>query len=145
MLDHVEPPLLDRDGSSTNFDAAPVDVWLAHAEREDWTIWIGIEEDQIIVDVAGAHEHFFAADDEEEADPERPWTSLAVDFVAEILHGHVEIEATYRGQAAVSVEHFVLDDRGERSDYSHYVGLLRPARLFLWRGKRTEIETPSWF
>ena len=66
-----------------------------------------------------------------------------VDFVAEILRGEIEVETTYRGDTPVAVRHFNRGPDGERALLGH-TGLLIPARLFLWRPLRTEIERVSW-
>ncbi len=44
----------------------------------------------------------------------RPWTTVIVDFIAEILRGEIEIETTFRGNTPIAVRHFNLDERGQR-------------------------------
>jgi hypothetical protein len=65
------------------------------------------------------------------------------DFIAEILRGEIEVVTTWRGETAVSVEHFNVDERGERHLLGH-TGFLVPARLLFWRPTRTEAERISW-
>jgi len=105
-------------------------------ERDDWGIWATIDERSAIVSTGYPHEHFFPPSPGQ-AGEAAPWTTEMVDFIAELLRGKVEIRTTFRGQAPVSVEHFNLDGGGERKPLGH-TGFLVPARLFLWRPKRTE-------
>ncbi len=141
MLDVVRPAQIDSGRSSAKFDKAGVEVELAHADREEWTIWATVGERDAIVGTLGAHEHFFAPTDQEDED--HPWTTEIVDFVAEILRGEVEVETTFRGRSPVSVRHFNLDESGRRQPLG-YTGFLTPARFLPWRAKRTEIERVSW-
>ena len=95
---------------------------------------------EAIVGTSYAHEHFEHHLDAPEA---RPWTTEAVDFIAEILRGEIEIETTFRGSSPVSVKHFNRDENGDRNLLSQ-TGFLIPTRLMFWRPKRTEIERVSF-
>ena len=141
MLDSVEPPRLDRARSSASFDGTGLEVALAHVDREDWTIWITIADGEAIVAVGDAHDHF--SPPLEEDDQERPWASQAVDFVAEILRGRIEIETTHR-RLSSAVEHSYVADMEERQSMGRTVAL-DLAQLFRWRAKGTNVERPSWF
>jgi hypothetical protein len=141
MLDALDPSQVDPQRSSVTFDKGGVEVELAHVHRKDWTIWMTVGDRDALVGVLGAHEHFFSPSASEQA--ERPWTTEIVDFVAEILRGEIEVQTTYRGSKPISVQHFNLDADGKRQSLG-YTGFLTPARLLLWRPKRTESETASW-
>ena len=68
---------------------------------------------------------------------------MIIDFIAEIMRGEIEIETTFRGKAAISVRHFNHYENGKRMPLGR-TGFLAPARLALWRPKRTEIERLSF-
>jgi hypothetical protein len=59
------------------------------------------------------------------------------------VRGEIEMETTFRGNTPVSVTHYNPDEHGERSFLGH-TGFLVPARLFVWRPKRTETERASF-
>jgi hypothetical protein len=122
MLDVVSPSRVDAGKTSVQFDKHGLKIALVHAERDDW------------------HEHFFPPRGTPE---ERPWTTQAVDFVAELVRGEVEVETTFRGNVPVSVTHFNRDENGERSTLGH-TGFLTPGRLLIWKPKRTETEQASF-
>ena len=141
MLGVVSPTQIDSDASSVRFEDDGVDVQLAHSEQRDWLIWATVGDQTAIVAALGAHEHFFAAPGDDES--ERPWTIEIVDFIAEVLRGDIAVETTFRGNAALSVRHFNLDERGQRRQLG-YTAFLTPARLLIWRPKRVEMVTASW-
>jgi hypothetical protein len=141
MLAAVQPPRLSSDGSAVRFDGRGLAIDLIHSDRDDWGIWATVGERDAIVATSHAHEHFFAPS--EEIAERRPWTAEIVDFIAEILRGEVEIVTTFRGETAISVEHFNLDESGERQLLGR-TGFLVPARLFPWRPKRVETERVSF-
>jgi hypothetical protein len=141
MLAVVRPPRLSPDGTSVKFVGKGIEVALMHADRDEWSIWATVGQLDAIVGTSYAHEHFFAP--AETGPGVRPWTTEIVDFIAEMLRGEIEIVTTWRGKTAVSVEHFNLDERGERQLLGHS-GFLVPARLLFWRPKRAEAELISW-
>lgn len=141
MLAVVQPTQLDSRRTSVRFDRHGIEIDLVHATRDDATIWATVGDEDAIVATGSAHEHFFAPDPGEEED--RRWTTEIVDFIAEILRGEIEVETTLRGNTPLSVRHFHIDERGERRPLG-YTGFLVPARLLVWRPKRTETERISW-
>jgi hypothetical protein len=76
------------------------------------------------------HEHF---DVEWSADEERDWMTVAIDFIAELLRGEVEIVTTYRGDSPALVKHRRVGGK-ERGASVLLAGLK------VWRPKRTEVE-----
>ena len=141
MLATVQPPRLSPDNTSVQFDKKGVEIDLVHADRHDWRIWATVGDRDAIVGTEYVHEHFSPRSGGGAG--ERPWTTEIVDFIAELLRGEVEIETTFRGPTPISVEHFNFDDHGARRLLGH-TGFLVPARLFLWRPKRTETERLSF-
>ncbi len=141
MLAEVDAPRLSTEKTSARFDEKGLDVDLIHADRHDCGIWASVGERDAIVSTSYVHEHFFPP--ERGQVEERLWTTEIVDFIAEILRGEVEVHTTFRGETPIMVEHFNLDERGERHHLG-YTGFLLPGRLFLWRPKRTEVERISF-
>lgn len=131
MLEHVRPAALDEAASSAEVRGEVVEVRLVHAREPDWSIWAEAEERSIVVGVAELHEHFGP---EWSGDGERAWTTVAVDFVAELLRGEIEIHTTYRGKTPAAVRH----RRVGEADELGYTGTI--AALVFWRPKRTEVE-----
>ena len=141
MLEAVRPARIDVVRSSVAFAGGEVEVVLAHAEREDWAAWASVGGDDAIAGAGWAHEHFFAPEPGEANG--RPWTTEIVDFVAEVLRGQVEIRTTYRGDTPIAVSHWSLDERGEPG-LVWKTAFLTPARLLVWRPKRSELERLSF-
>jgi hypothetical protein len=141
MLAVVRPPRLSPDGTSVQFAGKAVEVALKHADRDDWSIWATVGELEAIVGTSYAHEHFFARAHTRRE--ERPWTTEIVDYIAELLRGEIEVVTTLRGETAISVAHFNVDERGGRQLLGQ-TGFLVPARLLLWRPKRAQTERISW-
>ena len=141
MLAVVRPARLDPDKTSIQFERDGLELQLVHADHDAWSIWTTVGERDAIVGTGSAHEHFFAPDEGETE--MRPWTTEIVDFIAEILRGEIEIETTFRGDAPIAVRHFNLDESGQRTPLG-YTGFPVPARLMLWREKRTETERQSF-
>jgi len=140
MLAHVGPRLLDAAQSSAVFEDGVVRVELVHATRPEWTIWAMCDAHGGIAGVGPAHEHF----DPYGARPDDPpWTSELVDFVAMLLRGELELEATFRGDALLNVRTYVVGAEG-RSAVHATTGFLPPGRLLLWRRKRTVVERPTF-
>jgi hypothetical protein len=135
MIEHVRPAALDEARSSASADGRVAEVELVHAERPDWSVWAEAREDEIVVGVAELHEHFGA---EWSADGERPFTTVAVDFIAELLRGEVEITTTYRGGTPAAVSHRLVD----RPEPLGHTGTI--AALMFWRPKRTTVERVSF-
>jgi hypothetical protein len=141
MLGVVRPARLDPDNASVQFERDGLELRLVHADHDAWGIWATVGEPDAIVGTGSAHEHFFAPDEGETE--MRPWTTVIVDFIAEILRGEIEIETTFRGNTPIAVRHFNLDESGRRTPLG-YTGFPVPARLMLWREKRTETERESF-
>lgn len=132
MLELVHARELDAERVVIEFADAGVRLRLPHLREADWTIDATIAPDNAVVTVGPVHEHFDADE------TGRPWPSLAVDFIAEILRGEIEIETEYRGAAPIRIRHFVLATDGQRHELG-MTGLLRPALLMRWRPTRTEV------
>jgi hypothetical protein len=141
MLAAVRPARLDPRQSRATFEGRGVEVLLAHAERDEWIVWASVGERDAIAGAGWAHEHFFAPEPGEVNG--RPWTTEIVDFVAELLRGEIEIRTTYRGDSPIAVSHWNHDDRGEPG-LVWKTTFLTPARLLVWRPKRTEAERLSF-
>jgi hypothetical protein len=141
MLDVVRPTRIDPDKVAVAFNEEGLEINLVHAGRGDWVIWATVDEHDAIVGTAWAHEHFSAPP--AGIVEQRPWTTEAVDFIAEILRGEIETETTFRGNTPVAVKHFNRDEHGHRSLLGR-TGFLIPSRLFVWRPKRTETEQVSF-
>jgi hypothetical protein len=141
MLAVVRPPRLSPDGMSVEFVGKGIEVAFTHPDRHDWDIWATVGELDAIVATSYTHEHFSAR--AHKRPEERPWTTEIVDFIAELLRGEIEVVTTFRGTTAISVEHFGVGEHGERTLLGH-TGFLTPARLLLWRPKRTQTERISW-
>jgi hypothetical protein len=141
MLAAVQPPSLSRECTSVRFHRKGVEIDVVHDDRHDWRLWASVGEREAIVSTSYAHEHFWPRSGGEAG--VRPWTTEIVDFIAELMRGEVEIHTTFRGHTPISVEHFNLDADGERRLLGH-TGFLVPARLFLWRPTRTDIERLSF-
>jgi hypothetical protein len=132
MLAAVRPRALDRDRVTVKFDRRGVDVVLPHVREPEWAIGAMVDKKSAIVMANTMHEHF-------DRDAEgRPWPVQAVDFIAELLRGEIEIETEYRGAAAIRVRHYLLDPDGQRHELG-MTGSLRPALLMFWRATRTEV------
>ena len=137
MLEHVAPSRLDS-GRSTLIGNVVV---LAHETRPDWDIHVTVDSESIIVGAAGMHEHFDPPPAGAETD--RPWTTEAVDFIAELLRGEIVVQRTYRGRFLVRIEHGRTDQIDESSSYTTTV-LLTPALLLPFMRRRVECERPSF-
>jgi hypothetical protein len=132
MLELVRPRELDADRLSISFAGGSLELQLPHVSEPDWSIAALVTAGGAVVDIGRTHEHFDADDGD------RPWPSLAVDFIAEILRGEVEIETEYRGKALIRTRHFLTDIDGQRHELGT-TGLLRPALLMVWKPSRTEM------
>src|SRR5665647_1701192 len=84
MLAEVSPIKISKSKSSVEFSKQNLEVWLVHAENDDWALGVNMSESDAIVSIDPAHEHF-SADDRGTND--RPWTSQMVDCIAEALRG----------------------------------------------------------
>ena len=136
MLRVVRPTDLDASRVSVRVGRdGGLAVTLPHVRNPDWSIVADIGVERGIVSAEHAHEHF---DPESESD-DRPWTTEAVDFIAELLRGEFEIESVYRGGALIKIKHYLRDDEGRHPIGE--TGLLRPGLLMFWRPTRTEVAT----
>ena len=72
--------------------------------------------------------------------PNRVWTTLAVDFIAELLHGEVRVHATYRGNHLVKVYAEVVGSHGDVVT-AGTVGSLNPRGLNFLAKRRVEERT----
>ena len=137
------PPRLDGARSSARFGRGGVGVTLAHAERKDWSIVALVRERDAIVSVASTSKRFAAPTSPSPAgDPAWPFDVL--DFVTEILHGHVETRTTYRGETPISADHVLVGTTAAPIDLGRSNRLV-PAQLFVWRAKRVEIVRAPFF
>jgi hypothetical protein len=136
MLEIVRPRELEHVGVS--FDNGGVDVTLRHAREADWSIDAMVDSNGAVVHVGPvAHEHF----DADEGG--RPWAMIAVDYIAELLRGEIEIETEYRGRAVLRARQFLVDPDGHRHELS-MTGLLRPALLMFWKPTRTDVKRVTY-
>lgn len=142
MLGSVSPQKLDAARSDVKFDKHGSKVHLAHVETDEWAIDAWVSEADAIVSTSTAHEHFFP-DDAPSTEPGRPWTSVIVDFIAEALRGEIEVRTTRRGNKVVATEHFLITENGDKGSLGR-TGLLRPARLMIWRPKQITVERISF-
>jgi hypothetical protein len=141
MLDLVRPRQLDAARTGVEADSSGIEVRLAHLTKSEWDLWASVDERHIIAGASGIHEHF----DRGEDSSDRPWTSQAVDFIAELLRGEIEIQTTYRGKHLLRAEHFLLPREGSHEKESLGVtGLLSPGWLRFWLPKRVEVERVSF-
>ena len=132
MLEQVRPAALDveRSGVFTRGDDV-TELRIAHAREPRWSIWAELGETSLALGFGDVHEHIGK---EWSGDGERSWTTVAVDLIADILRGQVEVVTTYRGDAVASVTHRRV---GGGKDLGT-TGFL--AALKVWRPKRTEVE-----
>lgn len=136
MLEAVRPR--DPGGTAVWFDKGGVDLELRHATEPDWTISAMVGSDGAMVGVGPiAHE------DIETEEDGRPWPLIAVDFIAEILRGDIEVETEYRGRAVLRARHSLIESDGSRKELCT-TGLIRPALLMFWKSKRTEVARISF-
>lgn len=104
------------------------------------TIEVSVSEGEIIVAMGEGeawndHWHFAPTWNDVYGNvPDRPWTSLGVDFLAELLAGEVRVRATYRGDHLLKVHSEVIASDGEPLT-SGTTGALSP-RLLNFRVKR---------
>jgi len=141
MLAVIEPRSLDGERSSVDFDDEGLQLMLVHSGQDGLAIFVAVGAAEAIVGIGSAHEHFVASEDVAEGD--RPWTAQVVDFIAEILRGQIEVETTYRGNSAIAVNHFRMEESGDRVSFGH-TGFLTPGRLLFWKPKRVETERASF-
>ena len=132
MLELVRPRELDAERVSIGFAGGGLELELPHATEPEWSIAALVTAGGAVVDIGSTHEHFDADDGD------RRWPSQAVDFIAEILRGDIEIESEYRGKTLIRTRHFLTDSDGQRHELGT-TGLLRPALLMVWKPSRTEV------
>jgi hypothetical protein len=136
MLRVVRPGDLDPSGIGVEVDRdGALEVTLPHGRQSDWAIVACIGRERGIVHAGPAHEHFDSVD----GPTDRPWSTEAVDFIAEVLRGEFEIECVFRGRALIKIKHYLRDDEGRHPMGT--TGLLRPGLLMFWRPTRTEVTT----
>ena len=136
MLDAVRPR--DCGGAVVWFDKGGLDVELRHVTEADWMISAIVDSDGAMVGLGSvAHEHIEADEDG------RPWPSVAVDFIAEILRGETEVRTTYRGGAVLRATLLLIAPDGSRQELCT-TGLIRPALLMFWKPTRTEVKRVSF-
>jgi hypothetical protein len=129
MLAHVRPAALDGE-PRVNEEPPGFRVELVHAENPDWSIWalFGDDGGEVVVGVAQMHEHLEHA-------------SEAIDMIAELLRGEIEIHTTYRGNFPATIRHYLVDDDGTRRE----LGLTGTVgSLAMWRPTRTTVERVSF-
>lgn len=138
MLRHYQPQHLAAERSSVEAKSGELTVHLAHAADARFDIVVYSDPGNLSVWVGDAH-HDFTPDDR------RPWTAVAVDFIAEVLRGDVRVEAAFRADEIVSTRLWVHDEDTDQLVSLGYVGFLSPARFKLWQRRRVERYTvPNW-
>lgn len=133
MFALVNPHQLDPVRSSVSSENDH--VLIAHQTRREWDIHVLVSSDEVRVEVAGAHEHFFRSDPN--AQSSRPWTMEAVDFIAELLHGEVEIRRHYRGRFLTKVAH-------QNSLGTQVTVCLTPAAFLFFLPRRVTRTRPNY-
>jgi hypothetical protein len=126
MVAAVAPPQLDAARSSVVFVGNAVEVEFVHGEREDWAIWAQVDRSDARVGTLWAHEHFTDVSD-------------AVDFIAELLRGEIEVELTFRGDTLTRVRHTNAEG------LEMVTAFVVPGRFALWRPQRTERHRSTFF
>lgn len=110
------------------------------------TVEASVSANEIIIDMSQAdrwsyHWHFAPTwNDVYGAVPDRPWLSLAVDFVSDLLLGEVRVCSTYRGDDLVKIHVEVISAEGEPI-VSGTAGFPTAAGLKFWRERRYEEAT----
>ena len=131
MLEHVRPSELDTERAAVSFGVDGLGLELPHVSEADWTIHARVTRHEAVVGVDPMHEHF------KWDEAGRRWPSLAVDFIAEILRGEIEIHTEYRGTTLIRTRHFRIDAEEQRHELGT-IGLLRPALFMVWKPLRTQ-------
>lgn len=134
MLDSLRPARMDTSRSSVRQrdTGAGVEIEIMHQVDPDSTVSVILGDGDGIISWLSAHEHIFPAD----APTDRPWTTVTVDAIAEILGGEYAIEDHYRGKRLIKTRIIdVADPAGER--IMETIGT--PLALIPWPGpKRVE-------
>lgn len=113
MLSSIRPTLIDvpRSAVRQQDGGTGVEVELVHRVDPDAMISAILGEGDAIIFWFSAHEHIFPAD----APSDRPWTTVAVDAIAEILCGEYVVEDHHRGKRLVKTRIIDIGDpAGER-------------------------------
>jgi hypothetical protein len=131
MLEHVRPSELDTERAAVNFGVDGLGLELPHVSEADWTIHARVTRHEAVVGVDPMHEHF------KWDEAGHRWPSLAVDFIAEILRGEIEIHTEYRGTTLIRTRHFRIDADEQRHEL-RTIGLLCPALFMVWKPLRTQ-------
>jgi hypothetical protein len=117
-------------------------IHLAHETDSRYDVRVFAQRGWVSVWVGDAHDDFNPDDPRKE---QRRWTAVAVDFIAEVLTGQVDVEATFRGKDVVSTRLWRRDHETGNFRSLGYVGFLTLARLRLWHPKRVErYRIPDW-
>lgn len=103
MLDVLQPPLIDRSGSSVRaeghgwlLDDAVV-AQITHAADSDAMVSVAVGTDEAIVSWLTVHEHVGPG----LSIPTGRFARMVVDTVAKVLRGHYEVEHHFRGRRLV--------------------------------------------
>lgn len=136
MLYEVRPSSVSRSKSFVEFSNQDLEICLVHADNDDWTVGVTMDESQGIVFVDLAHEHFSAADS---GSSDRRWTTQMVDFLAEALRGEIETRTEFRGSSPISAEHFRIEEDGSSTSL-WFTGYLTPRRAMFWLPKTSKTE-----
>lgn len=125
--------------SSVERDDGDLEVTLAHAGRDDWNVVIAVTGDEAIVFFRAAHAHFgrWTEDAQEVA-----WTQLAMEFVAALLRGEVQVDALWSGEQLLRARYTRRDPDGALVALDSSVHF-SPGWLMPWRMRRTS-ERPSF-
>lgn len=150
MLDHLGGKLLSRIRTAARLEGArrrssELVLELKQAEG-DLKIEAYASKNEIILamreaDAWSTHWHFAPTWNDVYGDvPDRRWTSLAVDFMAEVLEAEVRVRATYHGNRLQKVATEVVDRDGDCL-VSTSTGALTARALNFWAKRRVEERT----
>lgn len=102
MLDSLRPARMDTSRSSVRQrdTGAGVEIEIMHQVDPDSTVSVILGDGDGIISWLSAHEHIFPAD----APTDRPWTTVTVDAIAEILGGEYPSRTTTAASASSRLE-----------------------------------------
>jgi hypothetical protein len=117
VVAELRPADLDAERVEVDFGDGGVAITFPHAREPEWTLAAQVSRRAAVVFAGPITEHFDDA-------PGEDWTAPAVDLVARILRGEVEVPVVLRGDTIVRV--------GAERVWS-------PGALALWRPARVEL------
>jgi hypothetical protein len=117
VVDALQPAEVDAERMEVDFGDGGVAVTFPHAHEPEWVLAAQVSRRAAVVFAGPVTEHFSDA-------PGADWTRPAVELVARVLRGEVEVPIVLRGDTVVRV--------GDERVWS-------PGALALWRPTRTEV------